>query len=269
MNKISSTLDFAKLKANSQKFSVITCYDFTSATIVANSNIDVILVGDSVAMTMHGQKSTIFASVQELAMHTKWVIRGLGENKPKFVVCDMPFLSTRSDMAANIKSVHEIMLSGANAVKIEGADGNIETIKHLVESGVPVMGHLGLLPQNVNVLGGYKVQGREETAGEKILNDAKALEAAGCFAIVLECVPTKLANKITQALKIPTIGIGAGNVCDAQVLVWQDLLGLNTQFKPKFVRKFIDGAEIFTQALNQYHNSVIDGTFPNESESFE
>lgn len=268
MTKISNTLDFAKLKANGQKFSVVTCYDYTSALIVSNSLVDVILVGDSVAMTMHGQKSTIFANVKELAMHTQWVIRGLGNEKPKFVVCDMPFLSISSSLENNINSVHEIMLSGANAIKIEGADGNIDFIKHIVKNGVPVMGHLGLLPQNVNVIGGYKVQGREDEQAEKILNDAIALEQAGCFAIVLECVPTKLAKKITDSIKIPTIGIGAGNVCDAQVLVWQDLLGLNKQFKPKFVRQFADGAQIFTHALNQYHNCVLDSSFPNDDESF-
>lgn len=269
MTQIQNILDFAKHKAKSQKFSVITCYDYTSALIAAKSEIDVILVGDSAAMTMQGEKSTIFANIQTLAMHTKWVMRGLPKENAPFVITDMPFLSIRAELSQNIAAVHEIMLSGTNAIKIEGADGNIELITHLVQSGVPVCGHLGLMPQSVNVLGGYKVQGKNDTQFQKILEDAKKLEAAGCFAIVLECVPYELARQITQSLKIPTIGIGAGNVTDAQVLVWQDLLGLNTEFKPKFVRNFANGADIFTKALNDFHNEVVNGTFPNESESFQ
>lgn len=269
MTQIQNILDFAKLKANSQKFSVITCYDYTSALLAAASDIDVILIGDSVAMTMHGQKSTVFANIDEIAQHTKWVMRGLENAKSNiFVIADVPFLAARSDLASNINAACELMQAGAHSLKIEGADGNLELIRHLVDSGVPICGHLGLTPQSVNVLGGYKVQGKNDAAFQKILNDAIALEKAGCFALVLECVPTELALQITQALKIPTIGIGAGNVTDAQVLVWQDLLGLNTEFKPKFVRKFADGAGIFKDALNQYHNEVLSGTFPNEGESF-
>lgn len=269
MTQIQSILDFANLKAKSQKFSVITCYDYTSALIAAASEIDVILVGDSVAMTMQGHKSTVFANVADIAMHTKWVMRGLESVKSKiFVIADIPFLAARSEFAKNIDAAREIMQSGAHAIKIEGADGNLELITHLVQSGVPVCGHLGLTPQSVNVFGGYKVQGKNDTQFQKILDDAKKLEAAGCFAIVLECVPTELARQITNAINIPTIGIGAGKMCDAQVLVWQDLLGLNTEFKPKFVRNFTNGADIFTNALNDFHNEVVNGTFPNESESF-
>jgi 3-methyl-2-oxobutanoate hydroxymethyltransferase len=269
MTAIKNILDFKRLKSEARKFSVITCYDYTSAIITANSNIDVILVGDSVAMTMHGEKSTVFADTSTLALHTKWVLRGLdkAQNHP-FLITDMPFLSTRSDLATNINAVHEIMRAGADAIKIEGADGNLELIAHLTQSGIPVCGHLGLTPQSVNTLGGYKVQGKTEAAYQKIINDAKALEEAGCFAIVLECVPTPLAQAVTKALAIPTIGIGAGNVTDAQVLVWQDLLGLNNDFKPKFVRRFADGAKIFTDALNEYHQGVLDTSFPSESESF-
>lgn len=273
MARIHNILDFSSKKSSGTKISVITCYDYTSALIVAASNIDCVLVGDSVAMTMHGSSSTIFASVEQMAMHTEWVVRGLKDGtkpgeKPPFVIGDLPFLSYRKDLSANVDAALAIMQAGANAIKLEGAKGNLALIEHLVDSGVPVMGHLGLTPQSVNQIGGYKVQGKTPEAHHTMLEDAKALQLAACFGIVLECVPSSLAKEISSQLQIVTIGIGAGNETDGQVLVWQDLLGLNTQFKPKFVRRYFDGFSQFQDALDHYHADVLDNSFPSEAESF-
>lgn len=272
MTKVKSILDFAIKKQAREKISVITCYDYTSALIAAAANIDCVLVGDSLAMTMHGHETTIKATVSHLAMHTDWVVRGLkdGANgeKPTFVIADMPFLSFRRSLSENIDAALEIMQAGANALKIEGAKGNLELISHLVDSGVPIMGHLGLTPQSVNQFGGFKVQGKTDAAHIQTIEDAKALEEAGCFAMVLECVPSDLGKEVSDAINIPTIGIGAGKDCDGQVLVWQDLLGLNPNFRPKFVRQYANGYEVFKNALNQYDADVKSGAFPNEKESF-
>lgn len=273
MTRIHNILDFSSRKSSGTKISVVTCYDYTSALIVASTNIDCVLVGDSVAMTMHGQASTLSATIEQMVMHTEWVVRGLKDgtetgNKPPFIIGDLPFLSYRKELSANVEAALAIMQAGANAVKLEGAKGNLELIAHLVDSGVPVMGHLGLTPQSVNQMGGYKVQGKTPEAYKTILEDAKALEAVGCFAIVLECVPSQLGKEISSQIQIPTIGIGAGNETDGQVLVWQDVLGLNRQFKPKFVKKYFDGFGSFQDALNQYHAEVLDKSFPSENESF-
>ena len=273
MARIHNILDFSSKKSSGTKISVVTCYDYTSALMVAASNIDCVLVGDSVAMTMHGAASTISATVQQMAMHTEWVIRGLKDgtkaaDKTPFVIADLPFLSYRKDRSANVDAALTIMQAGANAIKIEGAKGNLALIEHLVDSGVPVMGHLGLTPQSVNQIGGYKVQGKTPEAHQAMLDDAKALEVAGCFGMVLECVPALLAREISSQVQIVTIGIGAGNETDGQVLVWQDLLGLNTQFKPKFVRRYFDGFGEFQKSLNHYHADVLGQTFPSEVESF-
>lgn len=259
-------LDFAQSKSRHQKISLVTCYDSTSAKIVAGTNIDAILVGDSVAMTMYGYNDTLNATTAMLEAHVASVRRGAPE---KLIVADLPFLAHRGSLDATLESVARVMRAGANAVKIEGIEGSAETIRHIVESGVPVMGHLGLTPQFVHQLGGFKVQGKTEAAGQKIRAHAAALEACGVFALVLECVPSSLASQITGDLQIPTIGIGAGLECDGQILVFQDVLGLNQDFRPKFVRPFLDGAGLFKEALNAYDKAVKEKSFPSAAESFE
>ena len=251
--------DFQKKKASGEKITMVTCYDYTSAAILNGTGVDCLLVGDSLAMTMHGFRDTLAATVEMMALHTAAVARGA---KNKFIVGDLPFLSYRSGLNENMAAVRTLMQAGAHAVKLEGASGNAEFIAHLVHSGVPVMGHLGLTPQFIHQLGGYKVQGKTDDSARRILEEALALEKAGCFALVLECVPAAVAEKITRKLKIPTIGIGAGAAADGQVLVFQDLLGLNTEFRPKFVKQFLNGAELFGQAVEDYAQAVKKGEFP-------
>lgn len=257
--------DFGKKKQAGDKITMVTCYDYTSAVLVDRSEIDCILVGDSLAMTMHGFNSTVPATVEMMALHTAAVARGA---KNKFIVADLPFLAYRKDMAENIAAVQAVMQAGAHAVKIEGAAGNTDFVRHLTEAGVPVMGHIGLTPQFVHLLGGYRVQGKTEESANRLKQEAEALEQAGAFALVMECVPTLLAAEITKALRIATIGIGAGAGTDGQVLVFQDLLGLNTDFRPKFVKNFLDGAALVTGALNEYSQDVKTGAFPDAGHSF-
>ena len=260
-----NVLDFQTCKIRGEKIVMLTCYDYTSARIVQDSDVDVILVGDSAAMVMHGYGTTIPADVAMMCQHIESVSRG---TKNKFIVGDMPFLSFRQSLTDNMRAVASVMKAGAHAVKLEGIEGNVETIRHTVKSGVPVMGHLGLTPQSVNQLGGYRVQGRGDRAAEKLKEEALACEQAGCFAIVLECVPDDLAAEITASLSIPTIGIGAGAGTDGQVLVMQDLLGLSSDFKPKFVRKYLDGRSVLLDAFNAYASDVKNGSFPASEESY-
>jgi len=256
--------EFQSLK-NQRKISMLTCYDAWSARLLSKSNVDAVLVGDSLAMVMHGHSSTLPASIELMALHTEAVARGLSE---KLLIADLPFLSYRMQLTDNVKAAGSLMRAGAHGLKLEGARGNLELVQHLVDSGIPIMGHLGLTPQSVNQLGGFKVQGQAAAEYERIFHEAKDLEKAGCFSLVLECVPTKLAAAITRELKIPTIGIGAGPETDGQILVLQDMLGLNTQFKPKFLRHFLDGAEQIGQALNTYDAAVKSGEYPSAKESY-
>lgn len=258
-------LEFQEKKNKKQKITMITCYDYSFARILADSDIDCLLVGDSLAMTMHGHKTTLNASINMMALHTAAVVRGAGE---KLVIGDLPFMSYRKGLTANMTYVEKIMKAGAHAVKLEGAAGNIELVRHLVDSGVPVMGHLGLTPQSVNQLGGFKVQGRDEKAQKKIKEQALQLQDAGAFSIVLECVPSKLASEISKSLDIPTIGIGGGPDCDGQVLVLQDMLGMNQGFKPKYLKTYFNGFETLKDVFNNYHNEVVNGVFPSEKESY-
>lgn len=257
--------DFGKKKAAGEKITMVTCYDYTSALIMEKTSTDCLLVGDSLAMTMHGFPATVQATVEIMALHTAAVARGA---KSKFIVSDLPFLSCRKSLSDNMNAVQALMQAGAHALKIEGAAGNTGFIQHLADSGVPVMGHLGLTPQFVHQLGGYHVQGKTDESASRLIEDALALQEAGCFSLVLECVPSDLARKITKELKIATIGIGAGADTDGQVLVFQDLLGLNTEFKPKFVKRFIDGAAFFTDAVEDYNQAVRKGAFPDAEHSF-
>lgn len=264
---IKRVTEFSRRVSSGRKLSMVTCYDAASAKLLAQSNIDTVLVGDSVAMVVHGHESTLMASVEMMATHTAAVRRGLGSDP--FIVTDLPFPWHRKGLKPALEAVDTLMKAGASAIKIEGASGHVETVQHLVESGIPVMGHLGLVPQSVNQLGGYRVQGRESKAAERLLEDARMLEAVGVFAIVLECVPAELARRLTDALSIPTIGIGSGAGCSGQVLVWQDMLGMQLDFQPRFVRRFSEGAEWIRDALNDYANAVDQGSFPSSDEAFE
>jgi 3-methyl-2-oxobutanoate hydroxymethyltransferase len=253
-------------KKGQEKLTMITCYEAWAAQIVEQTSIDCILIGDSLQMVMFGDESTLNATVGLIARHTHAVVKFAPS---KLIVADMPFLSYRLDLKSNMIAAGRLMRAGAHAVKLEGARGNLELIQHMVDSGIPVQGHLGLTPQSVNQLGGYKVQGRKTADAERIMNDAIALEKAGCFSVVLECVPKVLAAEITEALKIPTIGIGAGDDTDGQVLVWHDLLGFQNNFKPKFVRRYLNGAELVKEAVEAYAQDVKTGKFPVAQEWFE
>jgi 3-methyl-2-oxobutanoate hydroxymethyltransferase len=244
---------------------MVTCYDSWSAALIAETDIDCVLVGDSLAMVIYGHDTTLPASIDIMTAHTSAVRRGMPK---KFLIGDLPFLSYRKGLERAVESVGKLMTAGANAVKLEGAEGNIDLIHHLVESGVPVMGHLGLTPQSVHQLGGFRVQGRNEEAAARLVEQARELQQAGCFSIVLEAIPSTVAAEVTNALEIPTIGIGAGPEVDGQVLVLQDLLGVNTAFRPKFVRTWMDGSTLIRDALQAYHRDVRSRTFPNGEESY-
>jgi 3-methyl-2-oxobutanoate hydroxymethyltransferase len=260
-----NVLDFQKMKDEGRKISMVTCYDYSSARAVAESSIDCILVGDSVAMTMHGFSNTLSATTPMMALHTAAVARGAPS---KFIVADLPFLSYRKGLKEAMDAVHDLMSAGAHAVKLEGVRGHAEIIRHIVESGVPVMGHLGLTPQSLHGLGGMKIQARTNAAVKILTSEARELEDAGCFALVLECVPAEAARQVTKLLKIPTIGIGAGPGVSGQVLVYQDMIGLNPGFKPKFLRTYANAFHVIQAALNSYDHDVKNGSFPNDSESY-
>lgn len=260
-----SILDFQKMKSQGQKISMITCYDSTSARIVSASRVDCVLVGDSLGMTMHGHGTTLEVTPELMALHVSAVRAGAPS---KFIVGDMPFLAHRGSLDRTLEAVRVIMKAGAQAVKIEGVEGSEETIRHIVESGVPVMGHLGLTPQSVHQFGGFKVQGTQPDAAEILLDQARRLQEAGVFSLVLEAVPSAVANHVTANLRIPTIGIGAGNGCSGQVLVMQDLLGFNTEFQPKFVRRYLDGFTLLKEAFDRFDADVKTGEFPSANESY-
>ena len=260
-----SSTDFLRAKVERRKLSMVTCYDYTFARLLSKSAIDGILVGDSAAMVMHGHSSTLSAGVELMRLHTEAVARGAA---CKFIVADMPFLSFRKGLAQALDCASILMTAGAHAVKLEGVDGHEDVIQRMIQSGIPVMGHLGLQPQSVHAYGGFRVQGRSDESARNIVRQAAALEELGAFAIVLECVPASLAREISESLRIPTIGIGAGAACDGQILVLQDLLGLNTDFHPKFARPFLDGARCVVDTLARFDLAVKAGTFPAGEESY-
>lgn len=259
-----SPIDFAKQK-NKRPLSMVTCYDSTFAKIISHSDVDAVLVGDSGAMVMGGQPDTTRATLQDMCFFTASVARGL---KNKLLIADMPFLTFRKSIDAGMDAAHALIQAGAHALKVEGVRGHEQLIERLVLSGLPVMGHLGLTPQSVHGLGGYHVQGRTDAAAQQIEEDAKNLQALGIFSLVLECVPTGLAGQITRSLQIPTIGIGAGPDTDGQVLVLHDLLGLTPDLSPRFVRKFLNGGELVSKALAEFHENVVRREFPSTKESY-
>jgi 3-methyl-2-oxobutanoate hydroxymethyltransferase len=245
---------------------MVTCYDASFARVLEASTVDSLLVGDSAAMVMHGHGDTLAATVELMALHTAAVRRGA---PTRFLVADLPFLSFRKGVPSALDAVAELMRAGANAVKLEGVTGHEDVIKAITGSGVPVMGHLGLTPQSVHALAGFRVQGRSEDDAARIFADARLLESLGCFALVLECVPSPLAARITAALQIPTIGIGAGTDCDGQVLVLQDLLGLSGEFRPRFVRRYLEGAALVGDAVDRFDRDVKQRAFPAPAEAYE
>lgn len=257
--------DFLRAKREGRKLSMVTCYDYTFARLLSASALDGILVGDSAAMVMHGRPSTLSASVRLMRLHTEAVARGAAG---KFLVADMPFLSFRKGVAAALEAARCLSIAGAHAVKLEGVDGHEDVVQRLTQSGIPVMGHLGMQPQSMNAYGGFKVQGRSDRCAREILRQAQALADLGAFAIVLECIPATLAAEITAAIAVPTIGIGAGCGCDGQILVLQDLLGMNLDFQPKFAGAFWDGAGSVRDAIHRFDESVKSGAFPNAEESY-
>jgi 3-methyl-2-oxobutanoate hydroxymethyltransferase len=257
--------DFQKKKISGNKISMVTCYDYTSARILADTSIDCLLVGDSAAMTMHGYKDTLPATIEMMRYHIAAVSRGAGD---KFIIGDMPFASYRKAFSDNITAAQTLMQAGAHAVKLEGAAGNQDFIKHVTESGIPVMGHIGLTPQFMHMLGGFKVQGKTQSGADRLKEEVLMLQEAGCFALVIEGVPATLGQELTQLLSIPTIGIGAGPHTDGQVLVWQDLLGLSSDFKPKFVKAFVDGHQHFKNGIEAYIQAVNLGEFPSDEHCY-
>lgn len=258
-------LEFQEKKNRKEKISMVTCYDYSFARLLNASPVDVLLVGDSASNTMHGHTTTLPISVDTMALHVAAVVRGAPD---KLIVGDLPFLSYRKDLRAGVEAAEAIMKAGAHAVKLEGADGNLELVRHLVQSGVPVVGHLGLTPQSVNQLGGFRVQGREDRAAKTLVEHSRQLQDAGAFGLVLELTPAKLAGEVAKELTIPVIGIGAGPGVDGQVLVLQDMLGMNAGFKPKFLRTYLNGAELIGNAFKEFHEDVAAGRFPSEKESY-
>lgn len=242
-----------------EKLAMITCYDYTMARIMDAAGMNALLVGDSLGMVMLGYEDTVSVTMEEMIHHCGAVARGA---QNALVVCDMPFMSSQCGIEATVANAGRLLKEGrAQAVKMEGGAAFAPEIAALARASIPVMAHIGLTPQSVNALGGYKVQGREAAAAQKLLDDARAVEAAGAFAILMECVPAPLAEKITNTVSVPTIGIGAGPACDGQVLVWQDMLGFNPR-PAKFVRQFGDAAAVVGAALRDYRQAVSSGTFP-------
>jgi 3-methyl-2-oxobutanoate hydroxymethyltransferase len=251
---------------NKKKITCLTAYDYPTARLMDEAGVDVVLVGDSVAMVVLGYESTLPLTMDEALHHTKAVRRGV---QRALVVADMPFGTYQGDVNEALKNaVRFVKEAGAEAVKVEGGERRLEVIARLTEAEIPVMGHVGLTPQSVNAMGGYRVQGKTAGGAEQLLRDARAVEAAGAFSIVLEGIPRELAAEITKSVRIPTIGIGAGPDCDGQILVLHDLLGLTFQEPPKFARRYANVGEVISQAVREYCADVQGGTFPSDAESY-
>ena len=255
-----------KMKDNGEKITMLTAYDYSTAKLFDEAGIDTMLVGDSLGMVMLGYDSTIPVTVDDMIHHGAAVVRGA---KNAMIVVDMPFLSYHTSVYDAVANAGRIMKeTGCTAVKLEGGESVCPQIKAIVEASIPVMAHIGLTPQSVNAFGGFKVQGKSEDAAKRILQEAKAVEKAGAFAVVLECIPDKLAKIITEEINIPTIGIGAGSDCDGQILVYQDMLGMFGGFKPKFVKRFANVGEEMTKAFKDYIEETKAKTFPAKEHCF-
>ena len=266
MVKRVTVLNIQEMKRNGERIPMITAYDYPTARLVDEAGIPMILVGDSLGMAVLGYDSTLPVTMEDMLHHIKAVARG---TQRALIVGDMPFMSYQSDVPTAIRNAGRLLQEGgAQTVKLEGGEAVAETVRRIVECGIPVMGHIGLTPQSVNQLGGYKVQGKTPKAAARLLRDAQALEEAGAFAVVLETVPAPLGRLISQRLSIPTIGIGAGVDCDGQVQVVHDMLGLFTDFLPRHAKRYALLAETTSEAVGRYAQEVREGTFPTERESF-
>ena len=261
-----TTRRLIEMKAKGEKIAMLTAYDYSMAKLVDEAGMDAILVGDSAANVMAGYPTTLPMTLDQMIYHAQCVVRGV---KRALVVCDMPFGTYQGNSIEALNSAIRIMKeSGAEAVKMEGGAEIIESIERILCAGIPVMGHLGLTPQSINKFGSYNVRARNEAEAQKLIEDAKLLEQVGCFAIVLEKIPAALATKVSESVSIPTIGIGAGNGCDGQVLVMQDMLGINKGFSPRFLRRYADLGTVVEDAVGNYINDVKSTDFPNESEQY-
>lgn len=259
-------LDIRKMKSDGEKISMLTCYDYPTALILDEAGIDVLLIGDSVGVAFSGYDTTLPVTMEEMIYHTRAVVRA---RPHALIVADLPFLSYQTDLRdARVNAGRLVKDGGAEAVKLEGGENIVDSIKAIVNMDIPVMAHIGLTPQSIHRMGGYKVQGKSERAGEQLLADALAVQAAGAFSVVLEGIPLKLAAKITAELEIPTIGIGAGPHCDGQVLVIHDILGLCEKYSPKFVKKYADVKSIISGAAGRFAAEVKAGEFPTDEHSF-
>lgn len=261
-----TTHRFKEMKQRGEKISMLTSYDFTTAGIVDGAGIDGILIGDSASNVMAGNSTTLPITVEQMIYHAKSVTRAV---KRALVVCDMPFGSYQVDRKEGVKNAIKMMKeSGCDALKLEGGIEIIDTIKGILDAGIPVMGHLGLTPQSINKFGTYAVRAKEEAEAEKLANDARLLAEAGCFSVVFEKVPAALASKVSKEIDIPTIGIGAGNGTDGQILVVDDMLGMTKGFSPKFLRRYADLNTVITDAIGNYIRDVKSSEFPNADESY-
>ena len=261
-----TTARLRQMKVNGEKIAMLTSYDFTLASLVDEAGIDMILVGDSASNVVCGNQYTLPVTVDEMIFLTKGVVRAA---QHALVVCDMPFGSYQISEEDALRNAVKVMKeSGCDGLKLEGGEEILPIVRHMVQAGIPVMGHLGLTPQSVNQFGGYGLRAKEEAEAAKLLRDAKLLDEAGCFSIVLEKIPAALAERVTKSVSCPVIGIGAGNKCDGQVLVLHDMLGLNQGFKPKFLRHFASLAQEVKSAVGDYINAVKDSSFPSTEESY-
>lgn len=261
-NTVATLLD---MKQKGEKISQLTCYDYSTARLIDQAGINTILVGDSLGMTMQGYDTTLPVTMEEMIVYGRSVVRGC---KNAFIIMDMPFMSYQVSVEQAVANAGCLIKeTGANAVKLEGGAAVARQIKAIVDSGIPVCAHIGMIPQSVNVFGGFKVQGKGEANAERVLQDALTVQEAGAFMCVLECVPPKLAGLITKKVDMITIGIGAGKDCDGQVLVCQDMLGI-TEFRPKFVKPFGEFGSLFTEAFRKYDSEVKEGVFPERAQTY-
>ncbi|MCE5221657.1 MAG: 3-methyl-2-oxobutanoate hydroxymethyltransferase [Clostridium sp.] len=261
-----TVLTFKQAKNEGTKLSMLTAYDYSMAKIIDESGINAILIGDSLGMVIKGEEDTLSVTMDEVIYHTKAVKKGA---KNALIVSDMPFLSYHVSIEQAVLNAGRLVKEGgANAVKLEGGANVLAQVKAIVDAQIPVMGHLGLTPQSVNAFGGFKVQGKNESAAKKLIEDAVLLEKAGAFSIVLEGIPEKVAEFITNSVSIPTIGIGAGKNCDGQILVYQDMLGMFNDFVPKFVKQYANIGTVMREAISSYVYEVQEGTFPEEKHTF-
>ena len=261
-----TTNTLQKMKQQGEKISMLTAYDFSFAKIFDAAGIDVLLVGDSAGNVIAGYETTVPVTLEQMIYHAQSVVRGITRC---LVVVDMPFGTYQSNSDVALASAIRIMKeTGGHSIKLEGGEEVLESIKKIVSAGIPVMGHLGLTPQSIYKFGTYTVRAKEEAEADKLKNDIKLLEQAGCFAVVLEKIPATLAAEVTKSVNIPTIGIGAGGACDGQVLVMHDMLGITTEFKPRFLRQYANLGEKIDSAVKKYINDVKQKDFPNESESY-